>query len=183
MPKTADGTVWMIRTVKVAKDVAVKARTSAMSTLGRVLVNAPPERPDERQPLTKMTLIRRCAAFRPRPVTTITAAAKHALRATRPASTSTSIFSASSGASHHEVAGAHGWSAAAHCLGSCRPVVGHAPDKHPARHVLAAVAEPSCQRLDVHVNGPPARDALQGSQLAAACGSSLIQPRREDFRR
>ena len=32
----------MIRTIKVAKDVAVKARTSAMITLKRVLVNAPP---------------------------------------------------------------------------------------------------------------------------------------------
>ena len=82
IPKTADGTVEMIRTVKVAKDVAVKARTSAMITLKQVLVNAPPELREELEPLTKMVLIRRCAALRPGPVTTITAAAKHTLRAT-----------------------------------------------------------------------------------------------------
>lgn len=81
VPKTADGTVEMIRTVKVAKDVAVKARTSAMITLKQVLVNAPAELREELQPLTKMALIRRCAALRPGPVTTVTAAAKHALRA------------------------------------------------------------------------------------------------------
>ena len=51
----------MIRTIKVAKDVAVKARTSAMITLKSVLVNAPAEL-RELQPLTKMALIDRCAA-------------------------------------------------------------------------------------------------------------------------
>jgi transposase len=81
IPKTADGSVEMIRTVKVAKDVAVKARTSAMITLKQVLVNAPPELREELQPLTKMVLIRRCAGLRPGPITTITAAVKHALRA------------------------------------------------------------------------------------------------------
>jgi transposase len=81
IPKTADGSVEMILTVKVAKDVAVKARTSAMITLKQVLVNAPPELREELQPLTKMVLIRRCAALRPGPITTITAAVKHALRA------------------------------------------------------------------------------------------------------
>ena len=81
IPKTADGTVEMIRTVKVAKDVAVKARTSAIITLKQVLVNAPPELREELQPLTKMVLIRRCAAMRPGPLTTITAAVKHTLRA------------------------------------------------------------------------------------------------------
>jgi transposase len=40
VPKSADGTVEMIRLVKVAKDVAVKARTSAMISLKAVLVNA-----------------------------------------------------------------------------------------------------------------------------------------------
>ncbi len=43
IPKSADGAVEMIRTIKVAKDVAVKARTSAMITLKQVLVNAPTE--------------------------------------------------------------------------------------------------------------------------------------------
>ena len=65
VPKTADGTVEMIRLVKVAKDVAVKARTSAMISLKAVLVNAPAELREQLQPLTKMALIRRCAALRP----------------------------------------------------------------------------------------------------------------------
>jgi transposase len=43
VPKSADGTAEMIRLVKVAKDVAVKARTSAMISLKAVLVNAPAE--------------------------------------------------------------------------------------------------------------------------------------------
>ena len=41
VPKTADGTVEMIRLVKVAKDVAVKARTSAMISLKAVLGERP----------------------------------------------------------------------------------------------------------------------------------------------
>lgn len=81
IPKSADGVVEMIRTIKVAKDVAVKARTSAMITLKQVLVNAPAELREELQPLSKMVLIRRCAAMRPGSVDTLTAAAKHTLRA------------------------------------------------------------------------------------------------------
>ena len=81
VPKNADGTVEMIRLVKVAKDVAIKARTSAMISLKAVLVNAPAELREQLQPLTKMVLIRRCAALRPGPVTDTTTAAKHTLRA------------------------------------------------------------------------------------------------------
>jgi transposase len=80
VPKSADGTVEMIRLV-VAKDVAVKARTSAMISLKAVLVNAPAELREQLQPLTKMALIRRCAALRPGPVTDPMTAAKHTLRA------------------------------------------------------------------------------------------------------
>ena len=65
VPKSADGTVEMIRLVKVATDVAVKARTSAMISLKAVLVNTPAELREELQPLTKMVLIRRCGALRP----------------------------------------------------------------------------------------------------------------------
>lgn len=81
VPKTADGTVEMIRLIKVAKDVAVKARTSAMISLKAVLVNAPAELREQLQPLTKMVLIRRCGSLRPGPVTDTTTAAKHTLRA------------------------------------------------------------------------------------------------------
>ncbi len=81
IPKSADGAVEMIRQVKVAKDVAVKARTAAMISLKQVLVNAPPELREELQPLSKMTLINRCAGLRPGQVTTIVASSKYTLRA------------------------------------------------------------------------------------------------------
>src|SRR3954466_13403425 len=72
----------MIRQIKDAKDVAVKARTPHMITLKSVLVNAPTELREALQPLTKMALIERCAGLRPGPVTTVSAATKHTLRAT-----------------------------------------------------------------------------------------------------
>jgi transposase len=81
VPKNADGTVEMIRLVKVAKDVAVKARTSAMISLKQVLVNAPGELREQLEPLTKMALIRRCASLRSGPITDTAAATKHTLRA------------------------------------------------------------------------------------------------------
>lgn len=80
IPKSADGTVEMIRQIKVAKDVAVKARTSAMISLKQVIVNAPDDLRQELQPLSKMALIHRCAALRPGKVTTIIASTKHTLR-------------------------------------------------------------------------------------------------------
>lgn len=80
VPKTNDGVVEMIRQIKVAKDVAVKARTSAMISLKAVLVTAEPELREQLQPLTKMALIDRCASLRPGPVTSVTAATKHTLR-------------------------------------------------------------------------------------------------------
>ena len=81
IPKSAEGTVEMIRLIKVAKDNAVKARTTAMISLKAVLVNAPAQLREQFQPLSKMTLIRRCAALRPGPLTTVSAAAKHTLKA------------------------------------------------------------------------------------------------------
>lgn len=80
IPKSADGVVEMIRQVKVAKDVAVKARTSAMISLKQIIVNAPPELREELQPLSKMALINRCAGLRPGQVTTVLASSKYTLR-------------------------------------------------------------------------------------------------------
>lgn len=81
VPKSADGTVEMIRQVKVAKDVAVKARAAAMISLKQVIVNAPDDLRQELQPLSKMALVNRCTGLRPGAMTTITAATKHTLRA------------------------------------------------------------------------------------------------------
>ncbi|MEX2372680.1 MAG: IS110 family transposase [Dehalococcoidia bacterium] len=79
-PKSADGTVEMLRQVKVAKDTAVKARPSAMITLKAMIVNVEPELREQLQPLPKMALIDRCAGLRPGEVNTPLAASKHALR-------------------------------------------------------------------------------------------------------
>jgi transposase len=81
IPKDAEGTVEMIRHIKVAKDAAVKARTTAMQTLKAVLITAPAELRETLQPLSDTVLLRRCAALRPGELTSVTAAAKHSLRA------------------------------------------------------------------------------------------------------
>lgn len=80
VPKAADGTVEMIRMIKVAKDVAVKARTAAMISLKAALVTAPPDLREQYDGMSKMALVRRCAALRPGPVTDLQAATKHTLR-------------------------------------------------------------------------------------------------------
>jgi hypothetical protein len=80
VPKTNDCVVEMLRQIKVAKDVAVKARTAAMISLKAVIVNAPPQLRETLQPLSKMALIDRCAGLPPGPVTTAAAATKHTLR-------------------------------------------------------------------------------------------------------
>ena len=81
IPKADDGTVEMIRHIKVAKDAAVKARTAAMQSLKAVLITAPAELRETFQPLPDMALLRRCAGLRPGELTSVTAAAKHSLRA------------------------------------------------------------------------------------------------------
>lgn len=81
IPKDAEGTVEMMRHIKVAKDAAVKARTVAMQTLKAILITAPAELREALQPLSDTVLRRRCAALRPGELTSVTAAAKHSLRA------------------------------------------------------------------------------------------------------
>lgn len=81
VPKTNDGTVEMIRQIKVAKDVAVKGRSAAIISLKTVIVNAEPALREQLQPLPRMALIERCAGLRPGQVTTVAAATKHTLRA------------------------------------------------------------------------------------------------------
>jgi len=80
IPKAADGVMEMLRQVKVAKDTAVKARTSAMITLRALIVNVAPELRESLQGLPKMALIERCAGLRPGQVDTPLAASKHGLR-------------------------------------------------------------------------------------------------------
>jgi transposase len=79
-PRRSEGTSEMLRQVKVARDTAVKARTSAIIALKALIVTAPDELRSELQPLTKAVLRDRCAGLRPGAVTTPLAAAKHSLR-------------------------------------------------------------------------------------------------------
>ena len=54
IPKTADGAVEMIRQLKITRDTAMKARTTAMNTLKQIIVQAPPscEKPSTISPIT-----------------------------------------------------------------------------------------------------------------------------------
>ena len=79
-PKTADGAVEMMRQLKIARDTAVKARTTAMVTLKQIIVNAPPLLREPLQALTSRALVTRCARLRPGPLDTPVASGKHALR-------------------------------------------------------------------------------------------------------
>lgn len=79
-PKSADGIVEMVRQLKVAKDTAVKGRTTAMVALKALVVNIDPELREELQGLPKTALIHRCAGLRPGTVDSPLAASKHVLR-------------------------------------------------------------------------------------------------------
>ena len=81
IPKTADGAVEMMRQLKITRDTAVKARTTAMNTLKPIVVNAPPGLREALQDLPDHGLLTRCAGLRPGPLDTPTASAKHTLRA------------------------------------------------------------------------------------------------------
>jgi transposase len=65
IPKTAAGAVEALRLIKVARDTAVKARTSAIITLKATLVTAVDELRAELEPLTDHKLITACAALEP----------------------------------------------------------------------------------------------------------------------
>jgi transposase len=81
VPKTADGAVEMMRQLKVARDTAVKARTSAIISLKQIIVNAPNELRESLAGLADKALIDRCAGFQPGSLDSTTASAKHTLRA------------------------------------------------------------------------------------------------------
>jgi len=81
VPKAGDGTVELIRVLKVARDTAVRARSQALITLKTLLVTAPADLREELAGLADTALLHRCAGLRPGAVTTPQAAAKHALRA------------------------------------------------------------------------------------------------------
>jgi transposase len=79
-PKTREGQLEMIRVLRVARRGAMKARVAAAEQLYGVVCSAPEEL---RQPLLGLTtkaLVSACAALRPGPLTSTTAATKTTLR-------------------------------------------------------------------------------------------------------
>lgn len=60
-PKLADGQVEAIRVIKIARNTAVKAHTTAMITLKAVLVTAPDDLREALEPMTDHQLILACA--------------------------------------------------------------------------------------------------------------------------
>ena len=64
-PKSRDGRVEAIRTLRVARLSAVKARTQAMNQLRAVLITAPAELRDQLRGQSARALVNTCAALRP----------------------------------------------------------------------------------------------------------------------
>jgi transposase len=65
IPKAKSGAVEVIRTLRVTRASAVKARTQALNTLWGVMIAAPSPLRDELVVLTKRTLVNRCLGLRP----------------------------------------------------------------------------------------------------------------------
>ncbi len=90
IPKAKSGSVEVIRTLRVTRSTAVKAKTQAMNALQSILVTAPTGLREELIPLRARTLINRCSQLRPettvisdlvqQPDRMLTAATKTALR-------------------------------------------------------------------------------------------------------
>jgi transposase len=90
VPKAKSGVVEVIRTLRVTRSSAVKARTQAFNTLWGVMIGAPSPLRDELVVLTKRTLVNRCLRLVPEtddlisladdPARMLTAGVKTALR-------------------------------------------------------------------------------------------------------
>ena len=65
IPKAKSGAVEVIRTLRVTRAGAVKARTQAFNTLFGVMIGAPSPLRDELVVLSKRTLVNRCLRLRP----------------------------------------------------------------------------------------------------------------------
>lgn len=79
-PKSGENTAEMLRTLKVARDSAVRARTQASNQLNSLVVTAPDHLRSSLRSLSTIELVRRCARMRPGPVRDVTSATKHAMR-------------------------------------------------------------------------------------------------------
>jgi transposase len=79
-PKAGDGTVEMIRMLKIARDSAVKTRTQSLNQIRALLVTSPAELREALTGLTVGQLLDRCAAFRPGALSSPEAVARYSLR-------------------------------------------------------------------------------------------------------
>lgn len=65
VPKSKDGAVESLRVLRVTRGTAIRARRNALQLLRMSIVSAPEELRDQVRNLTRMQLIRTCAAWRP----------------------------------------------------------------------------------------------------------------------
>ena len=80
LPKAGTATVEMIRSLRVARATAIKARTQAINALKALLVTAPAELREQLRGRSAARLVRQAAGLQPGQLDTPTAAAKLALR-------------------------------------------------------------------------------------------------------
>jgi transposase len=80
IPKAGDGQVEMIRSLRVARATAMKARTQAINALKALLITAPQELREQLRGLSTVRLVQTTAALEPGAVTTPLAAAMLGLR-------------------------------------------------------------------------------------------------------
>jgi transposase len=80
IPKAGDGQVEMIRSLRVARATAMKARTQAINALKALVVTAPQELREQLRGLSTVRLVQTTAALEPGAVTTPLAAAMLGLR-------------------------------------------------------------------------------------------------------
>jgi hypothetical protein len=177
VPKAKSGTVEVIRTLRVTRASAVKARTQAFNTLWGIMIGAPSPLRDELVVLTKRTLVNRCLRLRPEtddllslvadPDRIFLAGVKTALRdlvrrwkaLTKRSRPSTSRSEPSSGPLHP------GWS-------SCTASASRSPDSSsspPATTRSGSTARPpSPSSAASHHNRPAAAAPPAGTDSAAA---------------
>jgi transposase len=80
IPKAGDGQVEMIRSLRVARATAIKARTQAINALKALVITAPDELREQLRALSAVRLVQTAASLEPGPVTTPAAAARLGLR-------------------------------------------------------------------------------------------------------
>jgi transposase len=80
MPKAQDGTVEMVRSLRVARQTAIKARTQAVNAIKALLVTAPAELREQLDGLSTTRLVRHAVTLEPGTPATPTAAAMLAVR-------------------------------------------------------------------------------------------------------